>query len=89
MPCFQSLYQELERVFSTLEVKLMHLYGHIFMVPLAKLFLNFSSDLLPEHKEKPQACTGGAERLGYFTCLGDQSQGLAHVSSAEKTSGQC
>lgn len=89
MPCFQSLYQELERVFSTLEVKLMHLYGHIFMVPLAKLFLNFSSDLLPEHKEKPQACTRGAVRLGYFTCLGDQSQGLAHVSSAEKTSGQC
>jgi len=46
------------------------------MAPLARLFLSFSSDLLPDHTEKPQARPGGAVRLGYFTRLGNQSQGL-------------
>lgn len=51
-------------------------YAHVLMAPLARLLLNFSSDLLPDHTEKPQAWPGGAVRLGYFTWLGNQSQGL-------------
>lgn len=56
-------------------------YAHISMAPLAKLFLSFSSDPLPEHTEKPQDCPGGAVGLG------NQSQGLgfADVSLAEKS----
>lgn len=51
-------------------------FAHVLTAPLARLLLNFSSDLLPDHTEKPQAWPGGAVRLGYFTWLGNQSQGL-------------
>ena len=51
-------------------------YAHVLMAPLVRFFLNFSSDLLSDHTEKPQAWSGGAVRLGCFTWLGNQLQGL-------------
>lgn len=51
-------------------------YGHVLVPPLARLFLNCSSDLLPDHAEKTQAWPGGAVRLSCFTWLGNQLQGL-------------